>query len=119
MREEARKLNLKTRSTFSAYEQIIDHQNYLKQKGILLNQKTILNHKGIKIALTHKQIKVLKLVAGGFSNEKISKELIMKKCTVKLLLYRLMKYLEDVLYERIDRFSLIIIAQELDLDRIR
>ena len=47
---------------------------------------------------------------------KISKELNMKEATTKLLVYRLMKYIETETKERIDRFYLIIIAQQFNLE---
>lgn len=95
---------------------MLEYKNYIKQKKININHRTILSYKSTKLALTLKQIQVLRLIAKGFSNTKIAYKLGIKEATIKLLVYRLMKYLENILNEKIDRFYLVIIAQELNLE---
>lgn len=92
---------------------VLEYKNYIKQKKINLNQRTILNCNGTKLALTLKQIQVLQLIAKGFSNSKIASKLGIKETTIKLLVYRLMRCLENILQENVDRFYLVIIAQQL------
>ena len=93
-----------------------DYDNYLTEKKLALGQKILFNCNGVKIGLTQKQINVLKLVAKGFSNMKIAQCLSVKETAIKLLIYRLMKYLEETLEESVDRFYLVVIAQQLALD---
>lgn len=92
-----------------------DYEEYINQRKLLLYQKRIYEYKGIKLALTDKQANILKLVAKGFSNIKIAEVLDKKESTIKLSVYRIMKYLEVMLDENVDRFRLVIIAQELEL----
>ena len=101
----------------SSYQLMLDYENYLKERKYFTNQKTIFHYKETKLALTPRQVEVLKLIAMGFSNVTIASILTTKEATIKLFVYRLMKYLEAVLYESIDRFYLVIIAQQLDLER--
>ena len=100
----------------SSYQLMINCRNYVKQKNLSQADKIMFRYKDLKLSLTPNQAEVLKLIAKGFSNIKIAQKLSRKESTVKLLIYRLMKYLEEVLYEKVDRFYLIIIAQELRLD---
>lgn len=105
------------KQVFPSYELILDYENYLQEKKLLASRKIVFDYKDTKLGFTEKQIEVLKLIAKGFSNIKIAKKLKIRESAVKLLVYRLMKYLETILSESIDRYSLIIIAQELDLDQ--
>ena len=98
----------------STFEFMLDYENYLRERRECLNKKLIFHYNNHKLALTHKQVEILKLVAKGFSNSRIAKTLSIKESNVKLLIYRLMKYLENTLFESVDRFHLVIIAQELD-----
>ena len=93
-----------------------DYDNYLNERRLAAGQRILFYYDGVKIGLTQKQINVLKLVAKGFSNIKIAQCLSVKETAVKLLVYRLIKYLEEMLSESVDRFYLIVIAQQLDLD---
>ena len=98
----------------SSHKLFFYYRNYIRDKKLIANHRIICTHGDLKLAFTQKQFTVLKLVALGFSNVKIAKRLGIKESTTKLLIYRIMKYLESVLYKRIDRFSLVIVAQELD-----
>lgn len=100
----------------SPFELKLDYDTYLNEKKLASGQRILFDYGENKIALTQKQINVLKLVAKGFSNTKIAQYLSVKEQAVKLLIYRLMKYLEEVLYEKVDRFYLIVIAQQLGLE---
>ncbi len=100
----------------SPFEFQLDYDNYLNEKRLASGRRISFNYNGNKIALTQKQINVLKLVAKGFSNAKIAQCLSVREQAIKLLIYRLIKYMEKVLYESVDRFYLIIIAQQLGLD---
>ncbi len=82
-----------------------------------INRKYIYCYNGNQLRLTIKQIEILRLVAQGYSNSKIARRLIMKESTLKITIYRLIKYLECVLLEKIDRFYLIIIAQRLGVEQ--
>ena len=101
----------------SSYELLLDFENYIAKRKKIINQKVKFDYNNIKLELTPKQINVLKLVAKGLSNAKIANELSIRAAAVKLLVYRTIKYLEDNLHEQIDRFSLIILAQKLDLTK--
>lgn len=117
MREPRLKHTFKKFRRSSFNQLMLKYKKYLNHIKLTNNQKAIFNYNGITVGLTPKQIEVLKLIAKGFSNGKIAKKLLTKEATVKLLIYRLMKYLERMLYEEnIDRFNLVIIAQKLDLD---
>ena len=94
----------------------LDYDNYLSEKRLMSGQRILFDYSGVKIGLTRKQIEVLKLVAKGFSNIKIAQCLSVKEAAVKLLIYRLMKYMEETLEETVDRFYLVVIAQQLGLD---
>lgn len=94
----------------------LDYDNYLNERKLAVGQKILFYYDGIKIGLTQKQINVLKLVAKGYSNMKIARCMAVREDSVKLLIYRLMKYLEEVLEENVDRFYLVVIAQQLELD---
>ena len=100
----------------SPFEIDLDYDNYLNIKRLNANKRILFDYDGCKVGLTQKQIKVLKLVARGFSNAKIAKYLGVKEASIKLLLYRLIKSMEEEIYESIDRFYLIVIAQQLGLD---
>ena len=109
--------NLLSRTQLSSpLEFQLDYDNYLNERKLALGQRILFYYSGIKIGLTQKQINVLKLVAKGFSNIKIAHCLYVKESAVKLLIYRLMKSLEEDLNESIDRFYLVVIAQQLGLD---
>ncbi|MBI1858516.1 MAG: hypothetical protein HYR97_05320 [Candidatus Melainabacteria bacterium] len=116
MQEQTLKHTLNKNINYSPLDLKLDFETYLRKRKINTNKKLLVEYEGIKIALTQKQIEVLTYVAKGYSNIKIAKELTAKESTMKLLIYRLIKYLESVLYERIDRFYLIIIAQKFNLD---
>ena len=94
----------------------LDYDNYLTERKLAVGQKILFYYSGIKIGLTQKQINVLKLVAKGYSNMKIAQCMIVREDSIKLLIYRLMKYLEEILEESVDRFYLVVIAQQLGLD---
>ena len=113
MTEEKLKKHKKVNLT---HQMMLDYQNYLKQRKLLKNKKTVFLYKETQLAFTPKQIKILKFIAKGFSNIKIAQSLMMKEPTIKILVYRLMKYLEGVLCEHVDRYHLIIIAQEMNLE---
>lgn len=106
----------KRRRKCSSYQLMINYHNYIKQKQLNFGDKIMFKYKDLRFSLTPNQAEVLRLVAKGFSNMKIAKKLSKKEVTIKLFIYRLMKYLEDVLYESVDRFHLVIIAQGLILD---
>ena len=106
----------KRRKKCSLYQLTRNYRNYMKQKKLNQWDKTMFRYRNLRLALTANQAEVLRLIAKGFSNIKIAQKLSRKEATVKLLIYRLMKYLEEVLYEKVDRFYLVIIAQELVLD---
>lgn len=118
MEQEVLLNSIDRRPESSLFHRMLDYETYLKQRKLATNQKFILHYKNIQLALTKKQIEVLSLVAKGLSNMKIAKELNLKESTIKILIYRVVKYLEEILYERIDRYYLIIVAQGLDLDPI-
>lgn len=108
--------NFTSRKKVCNYNNLEPHfEKYIKLKKLNLNQKILINYKGTRIGFTERQIKVLKLIAKGLSNIKIAEKLQAKESAIKLLVYRLMKYLEEMFYERVDRYYLIIIAQELNL----
>ena len=94
----------------------LDYENYVNERKLATGQRILFDYSGVKIGLTRKQIEVLKLVAKGFSNIKIAQCLSVKEASVKLLIYSLMKNLEEVLEENVDRFYLVVIAQQLCLD---
>lgn len=100
----------------SGYQRTLEYTNYIKQRKFLTNQKIVLKYDNLTLALTEKQAVVLGLVAKGLSNIKIAHELVLKETAVKLIVYRLMKYLESTLFENIDRFYLVIVAQKLKSD---
>lgn len=100
----------------SPLELKLDYDNFLNERKLAAGQKILFYYEGIKIGLTQKQIDVLKLVAQGYSNMKIAQFLRVREDSIKLLIYRLMKYLEKVLEENVDRFYLVVIAQQLALD---
>lgn len=116
MQEQKIQKILKRKRASSSYQLILDYQNYLNQKRLATNQKIAFFYNDIQLAFTPKQIEVLKLVAKGFSNAKIAKRLSAKEATTKLLIYRIMRYMEGVLFESVDRFYLVIIAQKLKLE---
>lgn len=95
------------------YEPGLDYENYIQQRKLLIGQKILVKYRDKNLAFTKRQLEMLKLIAMGFSNLKIAKILNAKETTIKLLIYRLMKYIENVLDEKLDRFYLIVIAQEL------
>ncbi len=97
----------------SIQQLMLEYNEYLEEKKILAGRKMICRYKDINLGLTPKQVELLKLVAKGFSNPKIAQKLKAKESTIKLSIYRLMKYLERRIYEHLDRFYLIIIAQQV------
>ena len=115
MKEQLAKEMFKRKRGRTSYQLMLDYANYIKQRKLATNQKILFDYRGVKLAFTPKQLTVLNLVAKGFSNCKIAQLLLMKESTVKLLIYRLMKYMEAVLYDKIDRFYIVIIAQQLGL----
>lgn len=94
----------------------LEYESYIKTRATIINQKFPISYKNYNLRFTPKQMKVLEFIAKGYSNRKIAKELLLKESTLKLIIYRLMKYLEDIRRETIDRFYLIIIAQEIILE---
>ena len=115
-------MSLQSKNKFESYCHKIqypireaDFDPSLNSNKSIKYQRKIFYHKGNNITLTEKQINLLRLVAKGFSNIKIARELNKKESAIKLSIHRIMKYLEVILNENIDRFYLIIVAQELDL----
>lgn len=100
----------------SAVELQMEFENYSQQRKLKLNKKILFDYRDKKLAFTSKQINVLKLVAKGYSNAKIAETLSAREAAVKLLIYRLIKYMEGILKEGVDRFSLVIIAQQLNFE---
>ncbi len=100
----------------SPFEFKLDYANYVSEKRFTSGRRVLFDYNQNKIALTQKQINVMKLVAKGYSNRKIAECLPAKESAVKLLTYRLMKDLEEELCEKIDRFYLVVIAQKLKLE---
>lgn len=98
----------------SSIELLLDFESYIEKRKKSVNQKVSFDYNNRKLELTPKQINVLKLVAKGLSNTKIANELSVQSAAVKLSIYRIIKYLEYNLNERIDRFNLVILAQKLD-----
>ncbi len=94
----------------------IDYENYLNKRKLTSGRRFLFDYDEHTIGFTIKQISVLKLVAKGYSNLKIAQCLGMKEPAIKLLIYRMIKYLEETLHENVDRFYLVIIAQQLELD---
>lgn len=68
------------------------------------------------MAFTERQFYILNLVARGYSNSRVAKEISIKESAVKINVYRLMKKLEAILNENIDRFYLVILAQRLKIE---
>ncbi len=114
--EETIKSILRAKKECSSYSLMLEYKNYIARKQQSANLKSTFEYKESKLSFTYKQIEILKLVAKGFSNLKITKKLLLKESTVKLNIYRVMRYIERVLLEKVDRFYLIIIAQNLDLE---
>ena len=83
------------------------------ERVLFINRKILYIYKGKYLAFTAKQIDILHLVSLGYSNMKIARKLSMKEPTVKLITYRIMRYVERTFKEKVDRFSLIVIAQRL------
>lgn len=98
------------------YALVLEYENYIKQRRLLTGQKIEVKYKDQNLAFTKKQIEILKLIAKGLSNPKIAKGLGVKETAIKLLTYRIMKYLENVLKQKLDRFYLIVIAQQINFD---
>ena len=94
----------------------IDYENYLNQRKLTSGRRFLFDYNESTIGFTLKQIKVLKLVSKGYANAKIAQCLGVRESAVKLLIYRMMKYLEEELSEDVDRFYLVIIAQQLGLE---
>lgn len=92
---------------------MLEYETYIKTRASIINQKFPINYSNYNLRFTPKQMRVLELIAKGYSNRKIAKTLLIKESTLKLITYRLMKYLESIRRENIDRFYLIIIAQEI------
>ncbi len=103
----------------SPLELRIDYESCLNEKKFASGRRFSFDYDGCKIGFTAKQIKALKFVAKGYSNQKIAHCLGMKESSIKLLIYRIMKYLEKELSENVDRFYLVIIAQQLELDNYK
>ena len=78
-----------------------------------VNKRYLIKYREVDLLFTLKQIEVLSLIAKGFSNSKIAKKFKTRESTIKLMVYRLMRYLEDALGEKIDRFYLVILTQEI------
>ena len=100
----------------SPYEKLLDYNNYVEQKKASKHSKVPVNYNSVQVRFTSRQIEILKLVAQGLSNTRIAKKLECKETAVKLIVYRIMKNLEDILYEDIDRYYLVIIAQQFKFD---
>ena len=88
------------------------------ERVLFINRKILYIYKGKYLAFTAKQIDILHLVSLGYSNAKIAKRLFMKESTVKLITYRIMRYIERSFKEKVDRFSLIVIAQKLGFNSL-
>lgn len=65
------------------------------------------------LAFTQRQFYVLDLIAKGYSNSRIAIERSVREEAVKIFVHRLIKKLEESLHEKVDRFSLVILAQKL------
>ena len=109
-------VNYNTLNNNNFFKEIKSNGTRIFQWKYLSNKKVLLAYKGTKLALTSKQIAVLSLVSKGYSNSKIANEFLIKPHTVKQTIHRLIKSLENTLYQHLDRFSLVIFAQELDLN---
>ena len=105
-----------TNQDSSPYEKLLDYNNYVEQKKASKHHKVPVNYNSVQVRFTSRQIEILKLVAQGLSNTRIAKKLECKETAVKLIVYRIMKNLEDILYEDIDRYYLVILAQQFKLD---
>lgn len=97
----------------SPFELLIDYDNYIKKKRFATNKKSLFKFKDEYVAVTRKQIEILNLIAKGFSNSKIAKELNKSDNSVKLSVYRLIEYFERTLNIKLDRYLIIIVAQNL------
>ena len=78
-----------------------------------INKRYLIEYRKVDLLFTLKQMEVISLISKGFSNSKIAKQIETRESTIKLMVYRLMKYLEDALGENVDRFYLIILSQEI------
>lgn len=116
MNQQAVKDVLRRKRACSAYRLMVDYRNYVRQKKLARNQKIVFGYKDVKLGFTERQILFLKLISSGLSNSRIAQQLNIKEPTVKLAIYRLMRYLENILYEKVDRYRLVIIAQQLRLE---
>ena len=114
MEEQLLKVEIKRKEICPSYEFMLDYENYLETKNITSKQKTVVFYNGIKLAFTARQFEILKFISMGYSNNKIAKRLNMKSAAMRLSVYRLMKYFEHKLCGNVDRFYLVIIAQELE-----
>jgi len=115
IRQELAGVMVKRKRDFNATCEILhDYESYLKHKRLWANRKYLLKYRHFRIALTQRQIIVLKLVARGFANSKIAQLLRVNEPAVKLSVHRLIKYFERVLEEKIDRFMFTVIAQQVD-----
>jgi len=78
-----------------------------------INKRYLIKYRQVDLLFTLKQMEVISLISKGFSNSKIAKQIETRESTIKLMIYRLMRYLEDALGENVDRFYLIILSQEI------
>ncbi|GEM_PF-2164022 len=100
----------------SPYEKLLDYNNYIEQKRASKHHKIPVDYNNVQVRFTLRQIEILRLVAQGLSNARIAKKLDCKETAVKLVVYRIMKNLEEILYEDIDRYYLVVIAQQFKFD---
>lgn len=96
----------------SPYEKLLDYNNYIEEKRASKHHKIPVDYNNVQVRFTSRQIEILKLVAQGLSNTRIAKKLNCRETAVKLVIYRITKNLEEILYEDIDRYYLVIIAQK-------
>ena len=96
------------------YSTFSESSCHLFQSQKLTNKKFIYSYKcGVDIPLTSRQIILLSLISKGFSNIKIARILLKKETSIKLSIHRIIKYIEFFTCEKLDRYSIIIFAQEL------
>jgi DNA-binding CsgD family transcriptional regulator len=94
---------------------VLDPREEDSEKVIKLsiNKRYLIKYRKADLLFTLKQMEVISLISKGFSNLKIAKQIGIRESTIKLMVYRLMRYLEDALGEKVDRFYLIILSQEV------
>ncbi len=78
-----------------------------------INKRFLVKYKDLDLLLTFRQMEIISLISMGYSNLKIAKKTKVRESAVKLMIYRLVKYLDRILEEKIDRFYLIVLSQEI------